>query len=113
VLSVIYLALQKSRGTAELAGNTWKWPFALLNIGLIGMVGSLLVSGMAQAFYERAIGGSTLQAFISAESTPWFTEGMVSRLAFGLVFATGYVWLVYDLLTVGRREAAAAVLRPA
>jgi nitric oxide reductase subunit B len=113
VISVIYLALQKSRGIATLEGHTWKWPFALLNIGLIGMVGSLLVSGMAQAFYERAIGGSTLQAFISAQSTPWFAEGMVSRLAFGLVFATGYAWLVYDLLTVGRHQAAAAVLSPA
>jgi nitric oxide reductase subunit B len=76
-------------------------------------VGSLLVSGMAQAFYERAIGGSTLQAFITASSSPWFQEGMMSRLAFGLVFAVGYVWLVYDLLTLGRRRFVAPALEPA
>ncbi len=108
VISVIYLAVQKTRGAGVLEGTAWKWSFALLNAGLIGMVGSLLVSGMAQAFYERAIGGSTLQAFISAESSPWFTQGMVARLAFGVVFAAGYVCLVYDLLTIGRRKAAMA-----
>jgi nitric oxide reductase subunit B len=113
VISVIYLALQKARGLQVLEGGAWKWPFALLNIGLVGMVGSLLVSGMAQAFYERAIGGSTLQAFITASSSPWFQEGMMSRLAFGLVFAVGYVWLVYDLLTLGRRRFVAPALEPA
>ncbi len=108
VISVIYLAVQKTRGAGMLEGTAWKWSFALLNAGLIGMVGSLLVSGMAQAFYERAIGGSTLQAFITAESSPWFTQGMVARLAFGVVFAAGYVCLVYDLLTIGRRKTAMA-----
>ncbi len=109
VLSVIYLALQKVRGAQALNGTAWKWSFALLNVGLVGMVGSLLVSGMAQAFYERAIGGSTLEAFINGQSSPWFMEGMSARLAFGVVFAAGYVCLVYDLLTIGRRAVAAPV----
>lgn len=105
VLSVVYLAVQKARGGAEPAGSAWKWAFALLNIGMLGMVGALLMSGMAQAFYERAIGGSTLQAFIEAQSNPWFVQGMAVRLAFGFVFAAGYVCLVYDLLTMWRRKA--------
>lgn len=109
VISVIYLALQKVRGAQALDGGAWKWSFGLLNLGLIGMVGALLVSGMAQAFYERALGGSTLQAFIAGQSSPWFVEGMVARLAFGVLFAAGYVWLVYDLLTVGRRVAVPAM----
>ena len=113
VISVIYLALQKARGAEAIESSGWKWPFALLNVGLIGMVGSLLVSGMAQAFYERAIGGSTLEAFIAGQSSPWFVEGMVARLAFGVMFAAGYVWLVVDLLSVGRRKQTAAVLEPA
>ncbi len=113
VISIIYLALQKLRGADELGGGSWKWSFGLLNLGLIGMVGSLLVAGIVQAFYERAIGGSTLQAFITGQSSPWFVEGMVARLAFGVVFATGYVWLVYDLLTIGKRRLAVPVLKPA
>ncbi len=102
VISVIYLALQKARRVDQIEGNAWKWPFALLNIGLIGMVGALLVAGMAQSFYERALGGSTLQAFINGQSSAWFVEGIVARLGFGVVFAVGYVALMYSLLTIGK-----------
>ena len=79
------------RGAAELEGTLWKWSFAALNVGLVGMVGALLVSGFAQAFVERAIGGSTHEAFIAAQENPWFVEGMITRLIFGLLFAAGYV----------------------
>src|SRR4249920_2586664 len=104
IIAVIYLALQKARACEQLDGRVWKWSFALLNIGLVGMVGALLVSGIAQAFYERAMGGSTLQAFIEAQRNPWFVQGMVMRLVFGFVFVAGYVVLVYDLLTLGRQR---------
>jgi len=67
------------------------------------MVGALLVSGFAQAFVERAIGGSTHEAFIAGQENRWFVEGMVTRLIFGLLFAAGYVALVWNLVTVGRR----------
>jgi len=104
VLAVIYLALEKARGLGGLDGNAWKWSFALLNIGVAGMAGGLLVSGMAQAFYERAIGGSTLGAFLAAQRNVWFMDGMYARLLFGLLFAAGYFVLVYDLLTIGERH---------
>jgi nitric oxide reductase subunit B len=114
ILSVIYLALQKARQVAEVNGASWKWSFGLLNAGLVGMVGALLISGIAQAFYERAIGGSTLQAFIEGQSNAWFMQGMSMRLAFGVVFAAGYVVLIYDLLTIGKHKTAPiALLRPA
>src|SRR6516164_1377470 len=109
VLSVIYLVLQKTRGLAYVNGALWKWSFAALNLGLIGMAGALLISGFAQAFVERAIGGSTHAAFIAAQENKWFIEGMIARLIFGFVFAIGYVVLVYDLLTLGRRARLVAV----
>jgi nitric oxide reductase subunit B len=114
ILSVIYLALQKARQLVEVDGVQWKWSFTLLNIGMVGMVGALLISGIAQAFYERAIGGSTLQAFIEGQSNQWFMQGMTMRLAFGVIFAAGYLVLVYDLLTLGKHKASrVAELRPA
>jgi nitric oxide reductase subunit B len=114
ILSVIYLALQKARQLAEVDGVQWKWSFTLLNTGMVGMVGALLISGIAQAFYERAIGGSTLQAFIEGQSNQWFMQGMTMRLAFGVIFAAGYLVLVYDLLTLGKHKASrVAELRPA
>ena len=112
VLSVIYLVLQKLRGLAQVDGTLWKWSFAALNIGLVGMVGALLVSGFAQAFVERAIGGSTHDAFVAGQENAWFVEGMVTRFIFGLVFAAGYLILVCDLLTLGRRALPLPPSRP-
>lgn len=108
ILSVIYIAVQGARRSSEVGGNAWKWAFALLNVGMIGMVGGLLISGMAQAFYERAVGGSTLEAFMAGQSNPWFVQGMYARLGFGILFAAGFVILVYDLLRIGRNGPAAA-----
>jgi nitric oxide reductase subunit B len=107
VLSVCYIALQEQRRLATVDGAGWIWAFVLLNGGLVGMVGSLLVAGMAQAFFERAIGGSTLDAFISGQENPWFMLGMYSRFGFGLMFAAGYLTLAWNLLALGRQRAAA------
>jgi nitric oxide reductase subunit B len=106
VIAVMYLALQQSRGASAWSGNAWKWAFALMNAGVIGMAGSLMLSGMAQSFYERAIGGSTFNAYVLAQSNPWFIEGMYTRFAFGLVFAAGFIVLAWDYLTFARRAIA-------
>jgi nitric oxide reductase subunit B len=106
VIAVLYMAVQKVRGIQMLDNSAWKWGFGLLNVGMIGMVGALLIAGIAQAFYERAVGGSTLQAFVVGQESPWFVTGMYARLGFGAIFAAGYGVLMYDLLTVGRRSAA-------
>ncbi len=70
---------------------------------MIGMVGALLVSGFAQACIERATGGSTLGAFVAAQENGWFADGMYARFLLGLVFAAGYVVLVYDFVAIGCR----------
>lgn len=102
VLAVFYIAKQRTSGVPYLDGLAWKWSFALFNIGMIGIVMSLLLSGMAQAFYGRAIGGSTLMGFITAEENPWFVSGLYAREIFGFVFAAGYVVLVYDMLATAK-----------
>ena len=108
VISVAYLVIQKVRNVEQVGGALWKWSFAALNLGLVGMVGALLVAGMTQSFVERATGGSTLQAFIAGQEDPWFVSGMIVRFVFGLVFAAGYGILVYDLLMLGKRRGASA-----
>lgn len=112
VIAILYLAKQKVGGVANLDGHAWRWSFGLLNFGMIGMVGGLLISGIAQAFYERAMGGSTLQAFMTGQENPWFVSGMYARAGFGLVFAAGYVMLVYDLLTRAKPVAGLAARAP-
>ena len=81
-----------------IGGNRWKWAYGFLNIGMVGMVMGLLLAGMAQAFFERAAGGSTLMAYTVASENPWFTSGIWARTGFGFMFALGYVLLVIDLL---------------
>ncbi|MBS0577778.1 MAG: cbb3-type cytochrome c oxidase subunit I [Proteobacteria bacterium] len=107
VIAIIYLVLQQTRKAQNFDSRAWKWSFALLNLGLVGMVGGLLVAGITQAIYERAQGGSTLQAFVVASENQWFQSGMYARVIFGLLFAIGYLVLVYDLLVIGKRAAVA------
>lgn len=105
VIAVLYLALEQSGHLEGLDGRLWKWSFAMLNAGMFGMSGALLIVGIDQAFFERAIGGSTWSAFLTMQARPWYIEGMWARLLFGFVFAAGYAILVYDLLAIRKRRA--------
>lgn len=98
IITVLYVVRQKLGGGWQSDGRAWRWGFVLLNLGMVGMVIGLLIAGMAQAFYGRAIGGSTLMAFMSAQQNPWFISGLYARFAFGLIFAAGYLALVYSLM---------------
>jgi nitric oxide reductase subunit B len=109
-IAVFYIALQRWRGNvhmgAGLADNgwKWKWAFALLNIGVLGMTMALLISGYEQSFIERALQGSTWSAYFEAQRSTWFLQGMFWRQLFGYVTAAGLVVLIWDLLTIGSRE---------
>jgi nitric oxide reductase subunit B len=109
VIAFFYLALQKWRGGIWMSGGLagawkWKWALGLLNLGMIGMVMAMLVSGYEQSQIERAIEGSSWVGYFVAQAHPWFTQGMWWRQVFGWMFAVGFVLLVWDLLTLGRSE---------
>ena len=109
IIAIIYLALQKLRGNVWMSdglssGWRWKWSLALLNIGVLGMTMALLIAGYEQSFIERAIGGSTWQAYFEAQTHPWFVQGMVWRMVFGWVMAAGLVLLLWDMLVIGSKE---------
>jgi nitric oxide reductase subunit B len=114
-IAILYIVLQKWRGDvhmgAELPGKAlWKSACALLNIGVLGMTIALLVAGYDQSFIERALQGSTWAGYFEAQRSPWFTQGMVWRQIFGYVTTLGFVLLVWDLVTVGRRAPRVAVV---
>jgi nitric oxide reductase subunit B len=110
VIGFIYLALQQWRGgvwmSGGLADNGWKWKWSmfLLNMGMIGMTVALLISGYEQSQIERAIEGSTWSGYFAAQAHPWFQQGMYWRQIFGWMFAAGYLLLIWDLFTIGKRE---------
>ena len=65
---------------------------------------ALLIAGYEQAFVERAMGGSTWQAFFDGQTRPWFVQAMQWRMVFGGVMTVGMLILFWDLLTIGRHE---------
>ena len=108
-IAFIYIVLQKFRGNVWMSGDVrgdwkWKWALGLLNMGMIGMVMGMLVSGYMQSHIERAIEGSSWAGYFAAQAHPWFVQGMVWREIFGVMFLLGYVLLIWDFLTVGKGE---------
>ena len=114
-IAFFYIALQKWRGnvwmSGGLAGNGWKWKWslALLHIGVVGMTVALLIAGYEQSFIERAIGGSSWQAYFAAQTHPWFEQAMFWRAIFGGVTLLGILLLLWDLLTIGSKESRTAL----
>ncbi len=108
-IAFFYIVAQKWRGnvwmSSDMKGNwKWKWALVLLNLGMLGMTMGMLVSGYEQSQIERAIEGSTWAGYFAAQAHPWFIQGMVWREIFGVMFAAGYGILIWDLLTIGKRE---------
>ncbi len=71
----------------------------------MGMTIALLISGYEQSQIERAIEGSTWLGYFKAQIHPWFVEGLWWRQVMGYVTTLGLVLLIWDLLTIGKKEA--------
>ncbi|NND59656.1 MAG: nitric-oxide reductase [Gammaproteobacteria bacterium] len=110
IIAMIYIALQKWRGdvwmSGDLADNGWKWKWSLglLHLGMVGMTMALLIAGYEQSFIERALEGSSWSGYFEAQRHPWFVQSMVWREVFGLTMAAGLVLLLWDFVTIGKRE---------
>lgn len=109
-IAMFYMAVQYWRGGVFMGGGLvdngwkWKWALGLLNVGVVGMVMAMLISGYEQSYIERAIEGSTWSGYFEAQKHPWFIQGMVWRQIFGYVTTAGIVILIWDLLTIGKKE---------
>ncbi len=110
VLTLVYIAVQNIRrpATIPLDSKLWSWAFALMILSIFGIAGSFTISGFAQTMIERAELGSTWNALIQSYTHPWYANTLAWRFGFGLLFLIGYLILVYDLLTIGRKEEARA-----
>jgi nitric oxide reductase subunit B len=86
---------------------------AFLWVGMIGMTMALLIAGYEQSQIERAIEGSTWMGYFAAQAHPWFQQAMNWRQVSGWFFSAGYVLLVWDLLTIGKRETRPALTHAA
>ncbi|WP_048809975.1 cbb3-type cytochrome c oxidase subunit I [Candidatus Methylacidiphilum infernorum] len=104
-IAMIYTALQKIRLSkgGNLDGRLWRWTFVGFILSIFGITAPLTVAGFAQTFIERAVGGSTWQAYINGQLHPWVKEAMAWRFGFGIMFFICYLMLVIDLCTIGKQ----------
>jgi nitric oxide reductase subunit B len=102
LIGMFYMGLQRAYGVKVMKmSSKAKWSIALLNIGMLGMVSALLISGYGQVLIERAQFGATWEGFFISQDAVWFVQGLGWRLAMGLVMLVGFVMLIADLLTIG------------
>ena len=108
LIGMMYLGIQDSYGLKKLKA-TFKSKMAifLITFGVLGMAVALTIAGYEQVLVERAELGAGWQAFFTAQNLPWYVQAQVWREIMGVVTFVGFVYLVWDLLTIGKVEAAA------
>jgi nitric oxide reductase subunit B len=99
----MYYGVQKAYNVKVLKA-TFKSKMALflITFGVLGMTIALTISGYEQVMIERGELGATWNAFFIAQNLPWFVQGILWRAIMGVVTFIGFVYLVLDLLTIGK-----------
>jgi len=109
LVGMMYIAIQKYYGLERLVSTTkTKLGIALITFGVLGMTIALTIAGYEQVLVERAELGGGWQAYFTAQALPWFTQAMDWRLIMGVVTCIGFVYLVIDLMTIGKNAQAQA-----
>ncbi len=105
LIGMFYMGIQRANGIKimKMSKNA-KWAITLLHIGMLGMVTALLISGYGQVLIERAQFGATWEGFFISQDATWFVQGIAWRAVMGVVMLIGFVYLVLDLLTIGRSD---------
>ncbi len=107
LIGMMYLGVQGAYGVKKMT-MTFKSKMAMVLVvfGVLGMTVSLTVAGYEQVLVERADLGGGWDAYFIAQNLPWYLQAQGWRLTMGLVTFVGFLFLVADLLTIGRSEAA-------
>ncbi len=106
LIGMMYLGVQGASGIKKMT-MTFKTKMALFLIifGLLGMTVALTIAGYEQVLVERADLGGGWDAYFTAQNLPWMVQAMGWRLAMGVVTFLGFVYLLWDLLTIGKAQA--------
>jgi len=106
LIGMMYLGLQGAYGIKNMR-MTFKTKMALFMItfGVLGMGVALTIAGYEQVLVERAELGGGWNAFFAAQELPWYIQAMTWRAIMGVVTLVGFVYLLWDLLTIGKNEA--------
>jgi nitric oxide reductase subunit B len=107
LIGMMYMGIQQAYGIERLKA-TFKSKMAifLITFGVLGMAVALTIAGYEQVLVERAELGAGWQAFFTAQNLPWYVQAQTWREIMGVVTFLGFVFLVLDLLTIGKNEGA-------
>jgi len=102
LIGMMYMGIQGAYGIERMKA-TFKGKMAmfLIAFGVMGMGVALTIAGYEQVLVERAELGATWSAFFTAQELPWYVQAMQWRAIMGVVTFAGFVYLVWDLLTIG------------
>ena len=103
LIGMMYYGVQKAYNVKVLK-STFKSKMAIFMItfGVLGMTIALTIAGYEQVMIERGELGATWNAFFVAQNLPWYIQGIMWRAIMGVVTFIGFIYLVWDLLTIGK-----------
>jgi len=108
LIGMMYLGVQYAYGVKHLKATfKSKMGIFLITFGVLGMTVALTIAGYEQVLVERAELGGGWNAFFAAQELPWYIQAMMWRAIMGVVTFVGFVYLVWDLLTIGKQAKAA------
>lgn len=104
LIGFMYIGVQGAYGVQRMKATfNSKMGLVLIGIGVMGMTVALTIAGYEQVLVERAELGATWNAYFVAQELPWMVQAQMWRTIMGVVTLVGFVYLVLDLLTIGKK----------
>jgi nitric oxide reductase subunit B len=102
----MYIGIQYAYGIERMKATfKSKMGVSLIAFGVMGMTIALTIAGYEQVLIERAELGGGWNAFFTAQEMPWYVQAQLWRAIMGVVTFVGFIYLVWDLLTIGKAQA--------
>jgi nitric oxide reductase subunit B len=103
LIGMMYFGIQKAYGVKVMPATfKSKMGIFLVTFGVVGMTVALTIAGYEQVMIERGEMGATWNAFFTAQQLPWYIQAQFWRAIMGVVTFIGFIYLVWDLLTIGK-----------
>jgi nitric oxide reductase subunit B len=104
LIGMMYYGIQKAYGVKRMRATfNSKMGLFLVTFGVLGMTVALTIAGYEQVMVERGEMGATWNAFFTAQNLPWYIQAQMWRAIMGVVTFIGFIYLVWDLLTIGKK----------
>lgn len=112
LIGMMYLGIQGAYGVKHLKATfKSKMGIFLITFGVVGMTVALTISGYEQVLVERAELGGGWEAYFTAQELPWYVQAQLWRGIMGVVTFLGFIYLLWDLLTIGKQAKEVESLR--